>query len=171
MGLRKFLHDFFGYIGDRRELHAMLCVIEAHVEECPEEWVYTAYSKDDRRVNFVSKGPYYGLFNQQKNILILVPNSNWSAGVFIGTNKVGIYTDLDLSSAWYRRFGVLCAWHETYRNNVAYKKHVKNLYEIVNRFRKVTQLEAMMEPTGFVVAKIKADETFEPIVYRKKLYG
>jgi hypothetical protein len=41
MGLRKFIHDFVGYRGANKELHGMLCVIEAHIWDNPKKWPET----------------------------------------------------------------------------------------------------------------------------------
>jgi hypothetical protein len=40
------IHDFFGYRGRNRQLHAMVGVIEAHVLEFPDQWIWTQYLTD-----------------------------------------------------------------------------------------------------------------------------
>ena len=122
MGLRRFLHDYVGYRGDQKELHAMLCVIEAHVWEHPDEYEFVSFKNDDKRFGKHSYD-WLALFNKKRGTVI---NQNrWHNPASVWIEQPTGWKRLVVSNAWIARLERLYEWHQWWRNDQ--KKKVEEL--------------------------------------------
>jgi len=129
------IHDFFGYRGEQKELHAMLCVIEAHVYENPASWIYETVAV---RLYSRRHGTINCYHNREKHILFR-DNEVWV--------KNGIeWRQLRLTKHWEKRISRLSSFicnhqyqkREKERKELArqrYRDETKNYSEVVKRFK------------------------------------
>jgi hypothetical protein len=131
------IHDFFGYRGRNRQLHAMVGVIEAHVLEFPDQWIWTQYRPSNSPV---SRGHRWsGLYNDDKKIIVEEDSDYYYAGLHIGGKKGLPYEEIKVGSLWRDRLRLLCKWHEERREQIRLKAEQQALSDkmllIVGRFR------------------------------------
>lgn len=151
MGVRKFLHDFIGYRGKNKELHAMLCVIEAHVRSHPEEYEQCVVEAFDKR--FDNHGFRFRCLNKPGELVIRGDSDFHYPAVFIQAEKSSLpikWEKLIITTAWRNRIDRLYQWHETWRerqkeigllatNKRKQEQQRQRYNEIVNRLRTPNQ--------------------------------
>lgn len=130
MGLRRFLHDYVGYRGNQKELHAMLCVIEAHVWEHPDEYSLYNYDCNDKRFG-KHQFDWIGVSNLKRGVVI-------PAARYWNPNNLWIETptgwkSITVSDTWAHRINRLYEWHGFWRQKQTKIKERKKREEFIRQ--------------------------------------